>query len=80
MSNFAEDIQRFQRYGTYTYKFDRSGNLLFDNSSSDFSRVYLAIPVTNFSYNTTKIASFQTPVFEEFAPLQLKEVVNTNST
>lgn len=68
MSNFDEEIQQFQRYGTYTYKYDAVGNLLFDGNSSDFSRVHLSLPLLNVKYNNAKIASFQTTTFEEFVP------------
>jgi hypothetical protein len=66
MSNFADDIQKFQRYGTYTYKFDSVGNLIFDNSSNDFSRVHLSLPLANSVYDGGKVAAFQSTVFEEF--------------
>jgi hypothetical protein len=76
MSNFADDIQKFQRYGTYTYKFDAVGNLIFDNSSKDFSRVHLSLPLANSVYNNDKIASFQSTVFEEFVPEVVAAAVN----
>ena len=31
MSDFQQDIQNFQRYGVYIYKFDEVGNLIFNN-------------------------------------------------
>lgn len=68
MADFSGDIQNFQRYGTYTYKFDQVGNLNFDSSSSDFSRVYLAMPLRNVVYNNTKIQAFYDPTFTEFVP------------
>jgi hypothetical protein len=68
MANFDEEIQQFQRYGTYTYKYDSVGNLLFDGSSDDFSKVRLSLPLFNVKYNNTKIAAFQKPTFEEFVP------------
>jgi hypothetical protein len=68
MSTFSQDIQNFQRYGNYTYKFDNVGNLTFDSSSRDFSHVFLAFPLTSISYNNSKIDSFYNPAFEEFIP------------
>ena len=55
MPNFAQDIQNFQRYGTYTYKFDNVGNMTFISSSEDFSQVYLAFPLQNIFYNKSRI-------------------------
>lgn len=66
MSDFSKNIQDFTRYGTYTYKFDATGNLSFDSGSSDFSRVYLAFPLRNVVYNTNKIEAFYDIEFEEF--------------
>ena len=68
MADFAGDIQKFKRYGTYVYKFDESGNLTFDSGSSDFSRVYLAFPIRNHIYNNIKIQAFYDPNFVEFVP------------
>ena len=68
MSDFSQDIQNFQRYGTYEYKFDSVGNLTFNSSSADFSQVYLAFPLSNVFYNNTKIKSFYNVQFEEFVP------------
>jgi hypothetical protein len=77
MSNFDEEIQQFQRYGTYTYKYDSVGNFLFDGSSTDFSRVHLSLPLLNIKYNNTKIVAFQKPVFEEFVPSTVITPTNT---
>lgn len=68
MANFSEDIENFEEFGTYTYKYDETGNLTFNSSSEDFSRVYLSLPLTNFSYNKSKIDSFYNVNFEEFVP------------
>jgi hypothetical protein len=78
MSNFAEDIQKFQRYGTYTYKYDSVGNLIFDNSSNDFSRVYLSLPLVNVVYDFAKIDSFQNTFFEEFVPEIITEKTSSD--
>lgn len=68
MAGFEQDIQNFQRYGTYTYKFDANGNLIFNSSSADFSQVYLALPLRNVAYNTVKLDAFYDPTFTEFIP------------
>lgn len=68
MSDFSQQIQNFQRYGTYTYEFDNVGNLTFNSSSTDFSQVYLAFPLQNVVYNNAKISSFFDVQFEEFIP------------
>jgi hypothetical protein len=72
MSNFSKEIQNFQRYGTYEYKFDAVGNLTFDSSSADFSHVYLSIPLQNVVYNKNKLDSFYNSEFQEFVPVQTK--------
>lgn len=68
MADFSQDIQNFQRYGQYNYKFDNVGNLIFDSSSVDFSRVYLSFPLRNVVYNNIKLQSFYDPTFVEFVP------------
>lgn len=81
MADFSKEIQNFKRYGTYVYKFDQVGNLTFNSSSSDFSRVYLAFPIKNHVYNNAKIQSFYPPEFTEFIPQVLtieSNVENTN--
>lgn len=68
MADFAQDISNFQRYGTYIYKFDNVGNMIFDSSSADFSQVYLAFPLKNSFYNKSKVVTFYDPTFTEFVP------------
>jgi hypothetical protein len=65
MPNFAQDIQNFQRYGTYIYKFDNVGNMIFNSSSADFSQVYVSFPLQNVFYDNSKITSFYDPTFNE---------------
>lgn len=79
MANFAGEIQNFERHGAYVYKFDNVGNLIFDGSATDFSRVYLSFPITNFVYNISKIQTFYDPTFLEFVP-PVKSEVNSPST
>jgi hypothetical protein len=77
MTDFSEDIQNFQRYGTYVYKFDDVGNLTFNSSSADFSQVYLSFNLQNIVYNINKVESFYNPTFTEFTPIQVtSSVVN----
>lgn len=68
MADFSQDIAQFQKDGTYTYKFDGVGNLYFNSSSTDFSQVYLSLPLTNIVYNNAKIEKFYDPEFREFIP------------
>jgi hypothetical protein len=68
MADFSQDIRNFQKYGTYTYKFDDTGNLIFNSSSADFSQAYVSFPLFNIIYDNIKIASFYKLDFEEFIP------------
>jgi hypothetical protein len=68
IDKFNQNIENFQRYGVYVYKFDAAGNLTFDSSSLDFSRVYLAFPLRNPIFNNSKIEAFYDPTFTEFVP------------
>ena len=65
---FSQQIDNFQRYGTYTYEFDEVGNVVMVPDSSDFSKVYLAFPLVNSTYDDTNIAAFYDPIFTEFIP------------
>lgn len=76
MADFSGDIQNFQRYGIYVYKFDNVDNLTFNSSSTDFSQVYLSVPLQNIVYNNDKIKSFYNPNFVEFVPPPTTKVVN----
>ncbi len=71
MADFSQNIQDFQRYGKYVYKFDNVGNNIFNSASSDFSQVYLAFPISDITYNNTKINSFYTTSFQEFMPVTI---------
>ena len=73
MSNFSQDIQNFRRYGTYEYKFDNVGNMIFNSSSMNFNQVYLALPLVNPVYNNSKINTLYNTNFQEFVP-QVVEV------
>jgi len=79
MSNFSQDIQNFCRYGEYTYKFDENGNLIFNNSSMDFSQVYLSLPLKNIVYNNSKLISFYPLDFVEFVSTTNSEINQTPS-
>ena len=70
MANFSQEIQDFQRYGTYQYEFDAAGTLTFNSSSNKFSQVYLSFNLQNTKYNNDKIQSFYTNKFNEFIPTE----------
>ena len=78
MTDFSQDIQNFQRYGNYTYKFDESGNLIFNSSSADFSQVYCAFPLQNVVYDSAKIKTLYSTTFEEFIPQPTVESAQVN--
>ncbi|HOS15957.1 MAG TPA: hypothetical protein PKX15_02925 [Bacteroidales bacterium] len=69
MNNFSQDIYEFKKNGTYTYKFDNSGNAIFNEKSSKFSHVYLSIPLSNPVMDENKINKFYNVEFEEFIPV-----------
>jgi hypothetical protein len=77
MSDFSQEIHNFQRFGVYTYKFDNVGNLTFNSSSSDFSQVYLALPLLNIFYDNNKIETFFNVQFEEFIPQTTTSSIDT---
>jgi hypothetical protein len=68
MATFAQEKSDFERNGTYNYDFDQAGNVVLNASSSNFSEVYVSLPINNFLYDTKKIESFYNPTFEEFIP------------
>lgn len=68
MADFSQDIWNFQKYGTYTYKFDSVGNMVFDSSSVNFNQVYVAFPLQNPVYDNAKIETMYNVNFEEFVP------------
>jgi len=65
---FEVEIEQFERFGTYTYSFDKYGNIVLNASSSIFSQYYISLPINNFLYDNKKIESFYNPNFEEFLP------------
>lgn len=80
MMDFSQNIQNFQRYGTYEFKFDNVGNLTFNSSSEDFSQVYLSFPLYNITYDNRKIDTFYTASFEEFAVQPTIEITSSVDT
>jgi hypothetical protein len=80
MADFSKEIHEFQQNGTYTYKYDGVGNLIFNSSSTDFSQVYVAFPLTNIVFNDKKIDNFYNPEFEEFIPTtsSITSIVDTD--
>ena len=79
MADFSTNIQQFQQNGTYEYKFDPVGNLIFNSSSADFSQVYLSLPLTNVVYNDSKISGFYITDFEEFIPTTVTAPVTSSN-
>lgn len=77
MSDFSQEIQNFQRYGTYRYNFDSIGNLTFNSSSTAFNQVNLAFPLQNVFYNNNKIKTFYNVQFEEFVPQVVTSSANS---
>lgn len=75
MAEFIKQINDFQSYGTYNYKFDEVGNQILNPSSSVFQQNYIALPTVNYVYDESKIVSFYNTTFQEFQPTQ-----NTSST
>jgi len=73
MTNFSKEIDIFEKYGTYDYKFDVGGNLVFKKNSIYFNEHYISIPLIDYIYDDTKINSFYDTEFSEFIP-------ETNST
>jgi uncharacterized protein (UPF0335 family) len=65
---FEAEIDTYERYGSYSYSFDKYGNIVLNASSSMFSQVYLSLPLNIFQYESRKIESFYQPKFEEFIP------------
>lgn len=75
MEDFSKQISEFQKHGTYDYKFDEGGNLVFNQFSTKFNEHYLSIPLINFGYNNSKIESFYNLDFKEFIPTTTKKVL-----
>ena len=80
MANFDQDIQNYQRYGTYTYKFDNVGNVVLNPSSSNFNQVYVAFPLQNAVYDNSKIETMYNVNFEEFENNKYPIKKNSNIT
>ena len=72
---FGQQITNIQRYGSYSYEYDSAGNCIFNSSSNDFSQVFLAFPLPNYSYDNSKILSFYNPTFTEFIPQAISNMV-----
>lgn len=79
MANFDQDIQNYERYGTYTYKFDNVGNVVLNSSSSNFNQVYISFPLQNVVFDNSKIETMYNVNFEEFIPqTELTSSVNVD--
>lgn len=70
---FKQQIEDFQRYGTYTYVYDEVGNVVLNPASKDFSQVYFALPIFNYIYDTGRVENFYDSTFTEFVPLKSSE-------
>jgi hypothetical protein len=68
MAEFIQQINDFQSYGTYNYKFDEVGNQILNPSSSVFQQNYISLPTTDYIYDESKIMSFYDVRFQEFQP------------
>lgn len=80
MYNFDENIQDYKRYGTYNYKFDESGNVIFNSTSSNFNQVYISFPLQNIIYDNSKIEMMYNVNFEEFVPqFKLTSSINVDN-
>lgn len=79
MADFSQDIENFKRYGTYTYKFDNTGNVVLNASSSNFNQVYVAFPLMNPIYDNSKIEMMYNVNFEEFIPQNGTVSLNTTN-
>lgn len=66
MADFALQISNFEKYGTFSYRFDEVGNVILNPSSSLFQQQFIDIPLRNINYNNTKIVSFYDILFTEF--------------
>lgn len=75
MTDFSKEIDTFQKYGTYNYKFDEGGNLVFKKNPSDFTEQYLSIPLIDYVYDNQKISSFYNTEFSEFFPTTVQPIV-----
>ena len=66
MADFTLQVQNFERYGTFSYKFDEAGNVVLNPSASIYQQFYVQIPLENVNYNDSKISSFYDTTFTEF--------------
>jgi hypothetical protein len=66
MASFALQISNFEKYGTFSYRFDEVGNVILNPSSSIFQQHFIDIPLSNVNYDNTKITSFYDVEFTEF--------------
>jgi hypothetical protein len=79
MTDFSKEIDVFQKYGTYDYKFDEGGNLVFKKNPMYFNEQYLSIPIVDYVYDNQKITSFYNTEFSEFLPTKVEpEIVIEN--
>ena len=76
MAEFTQQINNFEKNGTYNYILDEGGNEVLNPSSSIFQQNYLPFDTVIFSYYETKIATFYNVSFSEFLPTQTTSSVS----
>lgn len=76
MAEFTQQINNFEKNGTYNYILDEGGNEVLNPSSSIFQQNYLPFDTVIFSYDETKIATFYNVSFSEFLPTQTTSSVS----
>lgn len=79
MADFSKVIDDFEKYGTYEYKFDEGGNLIFKKNPTNFTEQYVSIPLINYVYDDQKINSFYNTEFLEFIPTSNEIESNTEN-
>ena len=63
---FKEDIERYNKFGSFDYNFDNSGNVVLSFTGKEFSNHYLSIPLSNIGLIDGKVSEFYNLEFEEF--------------
>ena len=77
--DFSIQINAFVQTGSYNYQIDDGGNLFVNPSSAKFNQHYIAIPITNVSYNSNTINQFYPIAFSEFISTSDVSTSNTAS-
>lgn len=72
MTDFSKEIDDFEKYGIYDYKFDEGGNLVFKENPIYFTEQFVSIPLIDYVYDVQKIISFYNIEFSEFLPTTIQ--------